>query len=155
MPFQIKALPKTIFARLFELSDRELASANAVRVKATQKPGFPCRVSLADAEIGEDLILTHFEHHTVDTPFRSSHAVYVRRDAVEAKPVPGTVPDLLRSRMLSLRAFDSAGMMVAADLADGAALENAIEKALENPSAAYLHLHFAKPGCYAARVDRV
>lgn len=154
MPFQIKALPKHTFEHLFELPDSELASINALRIRSTHKPGFPCRVSLADAEIGEDLILTHFEHHSVNTPFRSSHAVYVRRDAVEAFPDENAVPELLRSRMLSVRSFDTGGIMVGADLADGTVLEAAIEKAFQNPSAAYIHLHFAKPGCYAARVNR-
>jgi len=154
MPFQIKALPKATFADLFRLPDSELASLNAIRVRATEKPGFPCRVSLADAEIGEELILTHFEHHAVNTPFRSSHGVYVRRDGVEANPAENAVPELLRCRMISLRSFNAEGMMAGADLADGAALERAIEKAFEDPSAAYIHLHFAKPGCYAARVDR-
>jgi hypothetical protein len=145
MPFQITSLSK---------SQLENSAGPTLRTIATHKPGFPCRVSLADAEPGEEVILTHFEHHSADTPFRASHAVYFRPNAAQAHPQPNEVPDLLRSRMLSLRAFNAAGMMIAADLTPGTDLEHRIEEMFQDPNAAYLHIHFAKPGCYAARADR-
>jgi hypothetical protein len=154
MTFQISALPKASFAHLFTLSDAELAARGAIRRRVDAKPGFPCRVSLADAEIGEEVILAHFEHQSAPTPFRSSHAIYIRPLADEARPAAGEVPPLLRSRILSLRAFDAAGMMIDADLADGRELEPAAERMLADPRVAYLHIHYAKPGCYAARIDR-
>jgi hypothetical protein len=154
MSFQISALPKSQFQHLFELPSAELASFRAVRMIADKKPGFPCRVSLADAEPGEEIILVHHEHQTADTPYRASHAVFVRQAANEAKLNVDETPEMLRSRMLSLRAFDEQGMLVAADLTDGKVLEAAIEELFRNSSAAYIHIHFAKPGCYAARVDR-
>jgi hypothetical protein len=152
--FRISALPAANFRHLFDLSDGELTSIRAVRVTANRTPGFPCRVSLADAEVGEELILTHHEHHAVDTPFRASHAVYVRKNAAQAYPEVDEVPDLLRSRTLSLRGFNAAGMLVAADLAEGAALKTGLHSMLADAQVAYIHIHFAKPGCYAARADR-
>ena len=159
MPFQIRALPASTFAPLFALSDDELRARGAVRQTADRTPGFPCRVSLADAEPGETVILVHHAHHDVDTPYRSGHAVYVRevavRDgAVEVQPAPGEVPDVLRRRLLSVRAFDAAGMMVDADVVHGGGLEPVIDAMFARDDVAYLHLHNAKPGCYAARVDR-
>jgi hypothetical protein len=154
MSFRISALPRDSFAHLFHLSDAELAAQGALRRRADAKPGFPCRISLADAEIGEEVILAHFEHHSARTPFRASHAVYVRPHAVQARPAAGDVPALLRSRILSLRAFDAAGLMIDADLADGHALEPAVERMLGNVAVDYIHIHYAKPGCYAARIDR-
>jgi hypothetical protein len=56
--------------------------------------------------------------------------------------------------MISLRAFDEGGMIVDADLCPGAQLEAPIERLLRQPATAYLHLHYAKPGCFACRVDR-
>jgi hypothetical protein len=154
MTFRITALPAAPFAPLFAMSDAALASLGARRVVADAGHGFPCRISLADAELGETLILTHFEHHPVATPFRASHAIYVRAAAAEARPAPGEVPPMLRSRLLSLRGFDAEGMLRAAEVADGTALEPAIETMLADRTIAYLHLHFARPGCYAARVER-
>jgi Protein of unknown function (DUF1203) len=66
----------------------------------------------------------------------------------------GEVPEQLRKRMLAVRAFDRLGMMLAFELVDGHLLEQAIEKLFVNPDAEYLHVHFAAPGCYAARVER-
>ena len=37
---------------------------------------------------------------------------------------------------------------------EGRALEPVIERLLSSLATGYLHLHFARPGCYAARVDR-
>ena len=152
--FQIQALPAAPFTPLFELPEDELAARGAVRRVADAKPGFPCRVSLADAEPGETVILAHYEHQPADSPFRASHAVYVREGVAQAIPSPGAVPEVLRSRTLSLRAFDAAGMMLDADLVEGRALEGAAERLLADPAVAYLHAHFAKPGCFACRIDR-
>lgn len=152
MTFQISALPGAQFASLFTLSDPELATRGALRRIVDESPGFPCRVSLRDAAVGETVILTHFEHHAVASPFRASHAIYVREHAIQAMPAPNEVPVMLRSRLLSIRAFDRDGMLVGADVVDGRDLEPVVERLLAD--AAYVHVHFAKPGCFAARVDR-
>ena len=151
---QVQALARELFAPLFAMSDAELASHGAVRRVADAQPGFPCRVSLVDAEPGETVILAHFEHQPAHSPFRASHAIYVRQDAEQALPSPGEIPQLLRLRTISLRGFDAAGMMIDADLVEGSALEKAAERMLADPSVRYLHAHFAKPGCFACRIDR-
>jgi FAD/FMN-containing dehydrogenase len=152
MSFRITGLPAERFAGLFSLSDQELAARGALR-RIADGEGYPCRISLTDAEPGQVLILTHFEHQPADTPYRASHAIYVRAgektyDAVDQ------VPEQLRRRLLSLRAFDGKGMMVGADVVDGRELEGVIDRLFADQRADYLHVHYAKPGCYAARVDR-
>jgi hypothetical protein len=154
MTFQITALPAETFAPLFEMSDAELADRLAVRVTADASPGYPCRVSLADAELGEELILVNHDHQPAASPYRATHAVYVRKGATTASLAKDEVPAQLRSRMLSLRAFDAAGMIVTADLVDGPALDEALERLLAEPAVTYVHIHYAKPGCYAARAER-
>ncbi|MDB5711954.1 MAG: hypothetical protein JWL96_4024 [Sphingomonas bacterium] len=152
--FVLRGLDPAPFTPLFALDEDALAARDARRVVATSKPGFPCRISLQDAEPGETLILANFEHLPVASPFRSRHAVYVREGAGDPAEYRDTLPEQFRTRMLSLRAFDEAGMMVEADLADGREAEAVIERILADPRAAYLHAHFAKPGCFAARIDR-
>jgi hypothetical protein len=154
MAFQIAALEHERFAKFFAMSDGELARNLAVRMTATKKPGFACRVSLADAEIGEELILVNYEHQEGASPYRAAHAIFVRRDVERAQPAIDEVPELFRSRMLSLRAFDGRAMIVAAELTDGKELESALDKLLADPAAAYVHIHYAKFGCFAARADR-
>ena len=154
MSFRISGLPLDQFSPLFALSNEELARHGAVRKIADERPGFPCRVSLQDAAVGESLILLNYEHLPVASPYRSSHAIYVREAGQEAMLAVDEVPELLRIRLLSLRAFDRDGMMRAADVVHGSAVEPLIEQMLADHKVEYLHVHNAKPGCYAARVER-
>ena len=154
MHFRIQGLPAEEFKPLFSMSDAELAEHGAVRrIADARERGYPCRVSLTDSKPGDELILVNFEHHAVASPYRMRFAVYVRPGEEQFDAVD-EVPDYLRGRMLAVRAFDDDGMMVGWELAEGDALESVVEKQLAEPRAAYLHIHFAAPGCYAARVER-
>ena len=152
MPFIVRGLPPEPFKHLYGLPDAELATRLARRVTAGES-GFPERVELRDATPGESLLLVNYEHQPADTPYRASHAVYVREGASEAW-VGDHVPDVMRKRLLSLRAFSADGTMVEADVIEGAEAETLIERQLANPAVAYIHAHYARPGCYAARIDR-
>jgi len=153
MSFRIRGLPAAQFAHWFALGDAELKLRDAVRRIADSKPGFPCRISLTDADVGEQVLLINYEHLAADSPYRARHAIYIRAGE-QTCDVVDEVPAMLRSRLLSLRAFDAANMLTAADVVDGGALEAAIGTMLADPRVAFLHVHFARPGCYAARVER-
>jgi hypothetical protein len=151
MSFRITGLPAENFDHLFALSEHELHEQGAVRKKA---PGaVPCRISLTDATPGEEVILTNYEHHAVDSPYRMRFAIYVRKGE-ETYDNFDEVPDQLRRRTLAVRSFDTAGMMIDRELAEGTNLESSIQRLFADPRAAYLHLHYAAPGCYAAKVER-
>ena len=154
MSFLIKALPELLFSDLFALSDAELAQRSCRRMVVDAKPGYPCRVSLADAEVGETVLLVNFEHQPNDTPYRSSHAIFVRQGVKQSLPGPGVIPDFLKVRLLSVRAFDSTHQMVNAEVIDGHQLEETIRDMFADSNVEYLHLHNAKPGCYNATVVR-
>jgi len=154
MNFRITALDGADFAPLFALSDAELAARGARRVVADASPGFPCRVSLADAEPGETLILFNHESLAANSPYRACHAVFVREGAEQAEPAPGEVPLMLRRRLLSVRGFDAGAMMVDADVIDGETLGGHLEALFARPEIAFVHIHNAKPGCFAAAAVR-
>lgn len=151
MSFRITGLPAEDFTHLFALSDAELAAQGAVR--RTADSPYPCRVSLTDASPGDELILLNYEHHPVDSPYRMRFAIYVRKGE-ETYDKVDEVPRQLRTRTLAARSFDADGMMVERELVEGTALEGAIGRLFANPRVAYLHIHYAAPGCYAARVER-
>ena len=154
MTFRITGLPAEDFAHLFALSDEELAARGAVRRRADARtPGYPCRVSLTDSRPGDELLLINYEHHPVSSPYRMRFAVYVRKGE-ETYDAIGEVPEQLRIRTLAVRAFDADAMMVGWELIDGRQLEAAVERLFADPRAGYLHVHYAAPGCYAARIDR-
>jgi hypothetical protein len=154
MSFQIHALPSDPFLALFALSDDALRARDIRSVVADGRPVYPCRVSLQDAAEGERLLLLPYDHHRVDSPYRASGPVYVREAAQQAHPAVDEVPALLRSRMLSLRAYDARGMMVWAEVVPGTDIEIAIVQLFAIERVDYLHIHYAKPGCYACRVER-
>ncbi|MFT5275992.1 MAG: hypothetical protein ACI9J2_002533 [Saprospiraceae bacterium] len=155
MNYQIEALDPKQFEHLFGLSNAELPLVQAQRSVVTACPGSPCRVSLADAEVEETVILVNYEYQSGDSPYRASHAVFVRENATQAVPAINAVPLVMTSRLMSIRAFDANDCMVDADAVDGPELETAIPKMLSNDAVEYLHLHYAKPGCFAAKVVRV
>ena len=155
MPFQILALGRDEFINYFEKDDETLAAVGVQRMQVDTAPGYPCRISLQDARVGETVLLLNYEHQPASTPYRSGHAIFVRETARQARPDPDTVPDMLHRRLISARAFDSGHMMIEADIVEGSNLAAMIEKMLANDSAEYVHLHNAQRGCYLACAVRV
>jgi len=154
MSFRIKGVSPDPFQSLFGLSDAELARRGALRRIVDRNPGYPDRIELRDAEIGERVLLVNYTHLPVETPFRSSYAIYVREGAQTQYDRVNEVPEQFRSRVLSLRAFDKDDMLNQADIVEGGSVEGLIERLLSNPEIAYIHAHYAKHGCFAARIDR-
>jgi hypothetical protein len=154
MDFTISALDLYQFSHLFGQSVNALSNKGIQRMVVDSHPGYPCRVSLRDVDVGETVLLLNYEHQSMRTPYRSSHAIFVQEYAKQAILEKNEVPQTFRHRLLSLRAFDLSGMMVDADIIDGDCLESLIERMLSNMSAEYLHIHNARRGCYAALVRR-
>jgi hypothetical protein len=152
--FQFVALRPEPFAPLFELSDAQLYEMGARRVVVDAKPGFPCRVSLADAEVGETVLLVPFAHHDVPSPYRASGPIYVRQGVRAASPAVGEIPEMLKRRLLSVRAYDRGAMLIAAEVVDGTELDATVRSLFASEAVNYLHVHNARPGCFNCRVVR-
>ena len=147
--FQLSGLPHEPFAPLFDLTDAQLAELGAVRVIAREKPGYPCRVSLQDAEIGDELLLLRFEHQPGESPYRASGPIYVRRGATTCVLKPGEVPEYVTRRLICVRAYGSTHMLLGAEVRDGTQVAAEIERQFEDEHIVYIHLHNAKPGCFS------
>jgi len=154
MSFRIRGLDPAAFQPLFGRSEADLAALGVRRLIADAKPGFPDRIELRDVEPGESVLLLNYVHQPADTPFRASHAIFVREGATRAYDARNELPEVLLIRSISLRAFDAEGMLREADLAAGDAVQAAIARLLADRNIAYVHAHYARPGCYAARIDR-
>ena len=153
-PFQITALPIEQFSSLLTHSDAELRALGVRRMVAEKKPGFPCRVSLVDAEPGEEVLLLPFTHHDVSNPYRAEGPIFVRVKAQTGRLAVNEVPAMIRSRLLSLRGYDAAGTMLISEVLDGSELEEHLSRFFADPDVNYVHIHNARPGCYNCRVDR-
>lgn len=152
--YRITGLDPEPFTSLFGLDDDALATRGVKRLTVDQNPGFPDRIELRDAELGERVLLLNYEHQPAGTPYRASHAIFVREGAKARYDRVNEIPEVMRARPLSLRAFDRDDMMVDADLVDGVDAEALIQRFFEDPTVDYIHVHYAKRGCYSARVDR-
>lgn len=152
--FKIKPLPDTEFSHLFELNNSELEKMGALRMIVDAYPGFPCRVSLKDAEIGEEVILLPYQHHKTSSPYQSTGPIFVRKIAKTANLSVNEIPEMLNYRLLSIRAYDKNGIMKEATVIEGHYLREQIVQIFENEEINYIHIHNAKPGCYNCVVER-
>ncbi|MFL6765372.1 MAG: DUF1203 domain-containing protein [Sphingomicrobium sp.] len=154
MTYRITGIDPAPYRHLYGLSDEELASGGIVRMIVTEKPSFPCRVSLTDRDIGERVLLLNHVSHDVGNPYRASHAIFVTEGVEEPATYVDEVPPVFGPRVLSLRAFDKHGMMVDAALTQPGEADAGIRKLFENPAITTIHAHNATRGCFAAKIER-
>jgi Protein of unknown function (DUF1203) len=154
MTYRIEGLPGEAYRHWLRMSEDELEARHARRVRADSKPGFPCRVTLEDAEPGESLILFNHVSHDVPTPFRSAYAIYVREAAAGRACYKDETPPVFEGRALGLRGFDSDGMLRGALLALPGEADVKIRALFERPEIEQIHAHNAAAGCFAARIVR-
>jgi hypothetical protein len=151
MTYRIAGLDPAPYKPLFGLSDDDLAKRGIVRMTVTD-PTFPCRVSLVDRPIGEEVLLLNHVSHDVANPYRASHAIFVA-DTKRAEFID-EIPPVFETRVLSLRGFDRNGMMVEAMLAQPGEADAGIRKLCENSEVETIHAHKAVRGCFSAKIER-
>ena len=153
--FIVEALDYSLFKKFFTKNNKELSEHFAKLIIADSNPGFPCRVSLIDAHVGETILTAYYRHQNVNSPYRSSGPIFIRENAEVATPNKNKVPEMLKIRPQSIRAYDSNGEMIDASIENGDEIEKRIKQFFENESVDYLHIHNAKQGCYNCKVIRV
>jgi hypothetical protein len=152
MTYRIAGLDPAPYKPLFNLSDDELAKRGIVRMIVTEKPSFPCRVSLIDRDIGESVLLLNHVSHDIANPYRASHAIFVA-DADQAEFID-EVPPVFETRVLSLRGFDRDGMLAEAILTPPGQADAGIRRLFDNPEVETIHAHNAVRGCFSAKIER-
>ena len=151
--YRVKGLDPAPFKPLFGLSDEELAERGIVRM-TVDSPTFPCRVSLTDRAIGEKVLLLNHVSHDVANPYRASHAIFVTEGESQAAEYVDEIPPVFEKRVLSLRGFDSDGIMAEAMLTQPGEADAGIRKLFANPEIQTIHAHNATRGCFAATIER-
>ena len=154
MTYRITGIDPAPYRHLYGLSDEDLANRGAVRMIVNEKPSFPCRVSLTDRDLGESMLLVNHVSHDVANPYRASHAIFVTEGAEVHVELIDEVPSVFGPRVMSLRGFDSEGMMADAILTQPGEAESGILKLFENPEIETIHAHNAGRGCFSAKIER-
>lgn len=142
------------FEHFVEMGDSELAARGIVRCVATQDQGFPCRVSLVDARVGDELLLLPYTHLACNSPYQASGPVFIRRQAVRCVLPPGVVPPYVHRRQISVRAYDAAATMLSGQVCEGSEVAAALDQLFDDPLVHQVHLHNAGRGCFSCRAER-
>ena len=153
--FQILGIQPSEVQALLNLDATALKKQGISKIVVDEKPGYPCRISLQDAEIGEGILCFPYEHHSVNSPYRSSGPVFIRMQAPAAVLAKNEIPLMLRHRLLSLRVYNHEAMMIDAHTLEGKHLEKVIQDIFSNVESAYIQVHNAGPGCYNCQINRV
>lgn len=154
MDFRVIGLSPEPFRHLYGLSEQDLAAHGVLRYVADESPGYPDRIEMREAKVGEVLLLLNHVCQPAETPYRATHAIFVREGAEETYDRVNEIPEVMRLRLLSLRAYDAAGMMLDADIVEGKEIESLIERLFGNSQVDYIHVHNARRGCYSGRIER-
>ena len=155
MTYRAIGLDPAGLRHLFALTDEELGRQGATRRTAERSGIYPCRIALERVRAGEELILLNFEHHAAPaSPYRATGPIFISKSAEEQRIETGRLPPMMRDVLLSLRAYDSDGFLVEAELCEGPYADGALRRFFANPHVAAVHAHFARQGCFAARFER-
>lgn len=152
--FRLSAIDPQPFADFFEQSDHALRAQGVVRCIADAFPGFPCRASLEDAAIGEELLLLPYRHLAANSPYQASGPIYLRRHTERRVLAAGDIPAYVSRRLISVRGYDADHMMRRAEVCEGGQVAAELLRQFEDDGVAYIHLHNARQGCFSCRVDR-
>lgn len=155
MDYRITGLPVEQFAELQRATDDQLQRRGVELRIVDRSYSPPCRISLQDAEVGEEVMLFTYQHQAGASPYAAKGPIFIRRSATQTFDAINVIPDQQRRRLLSVRAYDARDYIVDAEVAPGTELETLIGRFFAGPRVAYLHLHNARHGCYSCRVDRV
>ncbi|WNJ94884.1 DUF1203 domain-containing protein [Vibrio ruber] len=152
--FIIKALDDKYFSQYLQMNEEQLARVNGCWLTADETPGYPCRVTLQEAEVGEKILLIHYPYHDVKSPYRATGPIFVRANKTMVELAINEIPEILQTRLLSVRAYDVNSMMVHAETVQGPALEDVIRNNFKNDQVHYLQIHNGNPGCFNCSVFR-
>ncbi|MGL5448010.1 MAG: DUF1203 domain-containing protein [Rhabdaerophilum sp.] len=154
MMITTSGLPREPFQPLFALDDAELHQHGIRRMFAPHEAGigYPCRISLAFAQAGEELLLLNYRHlDYAHSPYRAEGPIFIRRQATQFR-WQGEWPEIVMQRAMSVRAYDHEGIMVEADLAEKDVLKGLASEWLARSDVAHVDIHSARRGCFFCRL---
>ena len=154
MNFKISGLPIVHFEALLHLDDDALQIRGARRLVVDVADAYPCRITLEDAAPGEEVLLLNYAHQRGPSPYAASGPIFIRRTAAATAAFLNQVPDQQQRRLLSVRAYDHRNWIIDAEVTPGSESVSVFERLFEYRAVTYLHVHNARYGCYACRVDR-
>jgi hypothetical protein len=134
--------------------EAEAGAPDHVFVKADSPTGYPCRHCLRWAQPGERMILFPFAAIAPGHPYSETGPIFVHAEPCRRYAATHEFPPEFRNGRV-VRAYDSTPNIIAAEVVNGTEPEAIIEKFLQNPETAFVHVRSASHGCYTMEVERI
>jgi hypothetical protein len=151
--FRVVPIPESVAEDVRRTKADPYGNESLEPIRVEDPKGYPCRLCLEDAQVGEEVLLFSYSPFERPAPYRNLGPIFVHAHA--CAPYAGdTVPELLRGRLLALRSYGTDDRMVDCDVVQGSEIESTLSRLFSNAKARYVHVHNARPGCFMARVDR-
>jgi hypothetical protein len=118
--------------------------------------GSPCRHCLQDAAAGDGLLLGSYHFGNPQGIYWAPSPVWVHAEPCPRFEQSDTVPEIVRNRLVSVRAYDSQDQMIyeLGEVCRGTKVEAPLERALGDSRTGYVNIHTAGPGCFLCRAER-
>jgi hypothetical protein len=134
--------------------EAEAGAPDYVVVTADSPGGYPCRHCLRWAQPGERMILFPFAAIAAGRPYSESGPIFVHAEPCERYAATDEFPPDFRNGRV-LRAYNAQRDMIAAEVVNGEEPEAVIERFLQKPETAFVHVRSASHGCYTMEVERI
>ncbi len=154
MTLRIHAIPESFAEHVRHFRRDGHGNVDLTPQVVTEAHSAPCRVCLEDARVGEAVLLCTYSPFERPGPYATIGPIFVHAHRCTPFAPGAPMTDAIARRLLSLRAYDRGGRMVAADVIEGRELESLAQRLFEDPAASLLHVHHARAGCFACRIER-
>ena len=135
---------------------RELDDGGNVILRRVADGPSPCRHCLRDARDGEDLLLLSWHLPRPRGIYWTPSPIFLHAGDCPRFDAPDVIPDIVRSRLVSVRAYDAGGMCLydLGHAGEGADIDAPLTRAIGDRRTAFVNIHTAKPGCLLCQVER-
>ena len=123
-------------------------------VTADSPRGYPCRHCLRWAQPGERMILFPYAAIAPGRPYSESGPIFVHAELCERYAATEEFPSDFRNGRV-VRAYNSQHDIIDAEVVNGEGPEPVIERFLQKPETAFVHVRSVSHGCYTMEVERL
>ena len=117
---------------------------------------YPCRHCLREASGKTGMLLLSYQTPRPKSVYGQPTAIFLCAAGCARFNEPDTIPDIVRNRVVSFRAFRADGMMIydANEIVEGDGQALAVRRIFSRDDVAYINAHTAKAGCLLCHIDR-
>ena len=152
-PFSFQIVPLSTEVAEAARNAAERGSAGHALITADSSNGYPCRHCLRWAQPGERMVLFTFAAIAPGHPYSESGPIFVHAESCARYAATDQFPVEFREGR-AIRAYNSQNELIDAHLVNDEEPEATIERFLQKPETAFVHVRSATRGCYTMEIIR-